>query len=235
MTEEPEASARRSRSFWRDNGLSLALVALFVLCVGAQCITGYSSVNAERAAHGLPALAVGAYLGTGTFLDGMFVNLQAAFLQLAVLITFSAFLEQRGAAHSRKPADEKAAQRRYRQKPVLPDGARGANKISGRAGWLYRNSLSLAFIGLFLLCFVLHVWSGMKQTNELARLANEPSVGVVSYLVSPRFWFSNFQTWQAEFLAISAYVVLSIFLRQAHSSESKPEDALDSETGVTNE
>lgn len=234
MAEEPEASDRRERSFWRDNGLSLALAALFLLCVGAQCITGYLSINTERSAHGLPALAVGAYLMTGTFLDGMFVNLQAAFLQLAVLITFSAFLEQRGAAHSRKPAGERSA-RRPDGRPVLPDGSRDRRELPRHRGWLYRNSLSLAFIGLFLLFFALHVWFGVKQTNELASLTREPRVEVMDYAISSRFWFSNFQTWQAEFFAICAYVLLSIFLRQARSSESKPEDAPDSETGVTNE
>jgi hypothetical protein len=36
------------------------------------------------------------------------------------------------------------------------------------------------------------------------------------------FWFQSLQNWQSEFLAIGAMVVLSIFLRQRGSPESKP-------------
>jgi hypothetical protein len=45
------------------------------------------------------------------------------------------------------------------------------------------------------------------------------------------FWFQSFQNWQSEFLAIGAMVVLTIFLRQKGSPESKPVDAAHSETG----
>ena len=45
------------------------------------------------------------------------------------------------------------------------------------------------------------------------------------YLVSSRFWFESFQNWQSEFLSLAAMVVLTIFLRQRGSPESKPVDA----------
>ncbi len=44
----------------------------------------------------------------------------------------------------------------------------------------------------------------------------------------------NFQTWQAEYLVIALYLVLSVFLRQQGSAESKPADASDGETGEHN-
>lgn len=40
-----------------------------------------------------------------------------------------------------------------------------------------------------------------------------------------------FQNWQSEFLAVGAIVVLSIFLRQYRSPESKPVIASNAETG----
>jgi hypothetical protein len=40
------------------------------------------------------------------------------------------------------------------------------------------------------------------------------------------------QNWQSEFLSIGLMVVLSIFLRQKGSPESKPVDAAHSETGT---
>ena len=45
-----------------------------------------------------------------------------------------------------------------------------------------------------------------------------------------RFWFESFQNWQSEFLAIAAMVVLSIWLRQRGSPESKPVDTPHHET-----
>jgi hypothetical protein len=46
-----------------------------------------------------------------------------------------------------------------------------------------------------------------------------------------QFWFESLQNWQSEFLAVLAIVVLSIWLRQHGSPESKPVDAPHSETG----
>jgi len=47
-----------------------------------------------------------------------------------------------------------------------------------------------------------------------------------------RFWFESFQNWQSEFLAVLALVVLSIWLRQKDSPQSKPVKAPHSQTGT---
>src|SRR5829696_8347889 len=96
---------------------------------------------------------------------------------------------------------------------------------------LYENSLSLAFLLLFLLAFFLHGLSGMGNYNEEQALHGQPAVSLGEYLSSSRFWFESFQNWQSEFLAIWAMVVFSIYLRQRGSPESKPVDSPHSETG----
>ena len=58
-----------------------------------------------------------------------------------------------------------------------------------------------------------------------------PAVTVASYLGTSQFWFESLQNWQSEFLAIGAMVVLSIFLRQKGSPESKPVDSPHRQTG----
>jgi hypothetical protein len=45
------------------------------------------------------------------------------------------------------------------------------------------------------------------------------------------FWFQSFQNWQSEFLAVRTIVVLSVFLRQRGSAESKPVHAPHHKTG----
>jgi hypothetical protein len=57
------------------------------------------------------------------------------------------------------------------------------------------------------------------------------TIAILAYLVEPRFWFESLQNWQSEFLALLAMVVLSIFLRQRGSPESKPVYAPHWETG----
>jgi hypothetical protein len=52
-----------------------------------------------------------------------------------------------------------------------------------------------------------------------------------AYILMPRFWFESLQNWQSEFLAVLAIVVLSIYLRQQGSPESKPVDASMDDTG----
>jgi hypothetical protein len=53
----------------------------------------------------------------------------------------------------------------------------------------------------------------------------------MQYLGSSRFWFESLQNWQSEFLAIASMVVLTIFLHQHGSPESKPVDSPHDETG----
>jgi hypothetical protein len=57
------------------------------------------------------------------------------------------------------------------------------------------------------------------------------SVTTFRYIRHAQFWFESFQNWQSEFLAVASIVVLTIFLRQYGSSESKPVAAPHALTG----
>jgi hypothetical protein len=52
------------------------------------------------------------------------------------------------------------------------------------------------------------------------------------YLMAPDFWNRTFQNWQSEFLAVASMVVLSIYLRERGSPESKPVGEPHASTGV---
>ncbi len=210
-----------------DNGMSVALTVLFLACLAGQSLSGWLAYDQSLRDGRFPGIGYGAYLRTGSFLDGVFSNWQAAILQLAVLIAFGSVLRQKGAAHSRKPDDE------------LKPGKLTALewKIGPRPldEWLYANSLSLAFLAMFALTFALHAAFGTMKHNEDQALRHLPPVSAGSYAASSDFWFSVLQAWEAEFGAIGVYVVLSIFLRQERSSESKPVGASDDHTGDANE
>jgi hypothetical protein len=91
--------------------------------------------------------------------------------------------------------------------------------------------LSLAFILLFLISFVAHAIGGTNARNEEELVHGGHTITVLEYVRSSQFWFESFQNWQSEFLSIALMVVLSIFLRQRGSPESKPVDAPHRQTG----
>ena len=85
----------------KNNSLSIVLFALFLISISAQSFAGWRLQNETLAAHGQAPVGYWHNLSTGTFLEGLATNWQAAFLQLGSLIVFSGFLYQRGAPHSR--------------------------------------------------------------------------------------------------------------------------------------
>lgn len=220
---EPETLWRGVKKFVKNDSLSIALFSLFLLSIAGQAVSGWFAYNAALRTAGFHAIGLAAWLRTGHFLDGVFANWQAAVLQLAVLIAFSSVLRQKGAAHSLKPEAE--THRRLIWKIT--------RRKSGRE-WLRANSLGLAFFGMFIVTFALHSVFGTWDYNEDLMLRHLPGISWASYLVSSSFWASVFETWEAEFAIIGTYVVLSIFLRQERSPESKPVDASNTQTGVTN-
>jgi hypothetical protein len=56
-------------------------------------------------------------------------------------------------------------------------------------------------------------------------------VTTLTFLGTSQFWFESFQNWQSEFLAVASIVLLSIYLRERGSPESKPVAAPHDETG----
>jgi hypothetical protein len=221
----------RLKKLVSDNSMSIALFSLFLLCVVGQGLSGWSAYNGSLKAAHLRPIRLGAYLGTGNFLDGILSNWQAAILQLAVLIAFGSVLRQKGAAHSRQPEPDSHAAKVLSQRTVeWKLGLRSTAK-----DWLYGNSLSLAFLAMFLATFALHALFGDWAYNEEQTLRHLPPSTLGAYAVSSSFWFSVFQCWEAEFAVIGIYIVLSIFLRQDQSSESKPVGAADGQTGGANE
>ena len=209
----------------RDNSMSILFGLLFVATLVGQAVTGYHQANQQLAAHGRAALSVGSWLTSGGFLNAMAVNWQAAILQLATLVLAGAVLYQRGASHSRDP--DKDAHESAEDKQRERDEER-------RFTWVRRHSLSLVLVASFLLTFTAHVFVGSAAYNEQRSLSGQAPLTPEAYVASAQFWFENFQTWEAEFAVILLFVVLTIFLREERSAESKPLGASEATTGETN-
>ncbi len=90
-----------------------------------------------------------------------------------------------------------------------------------KKGFFYKNSLTIVFSVLFVLAIVGQALTGWKEYNQERELDHYPSVVVSSYLTSGHFIQATFENWESEFLQMYLFVVLTVFLRQKGSSESK--------------
>ena len=100
---------------------------------------------------------------------------------------------------------------------------------SGRA--IYARSLGIALFLLFLLSFVMHWTQSARAAAIEAKDHGEAALSTIAYLGDPHLWFESFQNWQSEFLSTAVLVLLSIFLRQKESPESKAVAASHAQTG----
>jgi hypothetical protein len=227
-SDQSEAAVRR---VFRENGLSIVLIALFLLFWAGQSVVGHREYNDEQREHGQPEAAYTAYLGTSHFWEATTENWESEFLQIFSYVFLTAFLFQKGSAESKK-LDE--------PEPVDRDPRESRNKADApwpvrRGGFvlkLYEYSLSLTFLLIFLVSIALHAVAGSVDYNqEQGAHGQVTTLSPLQYAGTSRFWFESLQNWQSEFLAIAAVVVLSIFLRQRGSPESKPVDSPHHETG----
>ena len=216
---------------WRNNSLSIVLVLLCLLCMVGHAYSGWLAYNDDQQQHGQPPVSLSEFLRSSEFGETVFENWESEFLQMGFYVVLTVFLYQKGSSESKKHDGTDEVEndpRAHRNDPDVPWPVKAG-------GWrlsLYNNSLSLAFLVLFLISFAGHAVHGARKYNEQQHEhgASEP-ISVVAYMQQPQFWYESFQNWQSEFLAVLAIVVLSIWLRQWGSPESKPVYASHSETG----
>ena len=83
------------------------------------------------------------------------------------------------------------------------------------------NGLSVVLFLLFFLTLVGQYFTGYHEYNDDRQAHGKPEVGYVEYFGEGHFIEAVFENWESEFLQMGMYVVLTIFLFQKGSSESK--------------
>jgi hypothetical protein len=215
----------------RNNGLSIVLGALFLLFMGGQTFTGWQAFNEEQREHDRSGVRLDQYLRSGHFMEATAENWESEFLQMAAYVLLTVFLFQRGSAESKKIDEPEAVDRDPRMFKTKSDAPWPVR----RGGWIlsvYKNSLSIAFIVLFLVSLALHAIGGAAHHNDEATAHGGEVLSVSEFVRTSQFWFESFQNWQSEFLSLVAMVLLSVYLRQRGSPESKPVDAAHGDTGA---
>lgn len=207
-------------SFFYRNGLSIVLLLLMVLCWGGQFFTGWRTLNSELLENGKPALNLVSYLSSGHFIQATFENWESEFLQMMLYILLTVSLRQKGSSESKSLEEKEDVDR----DPAAHRDAPWPVKKGGFVLMIYQNSLSIAFFILFVISFILHFYGSLKEFNSEQLMKDKPLLPWEAYIQSSRFWFESLQNWQSEFLAVASIVILSIWLRQKGSPESKPVD-----------
>ncbi len=216
----------KKQSFFYRNGLSIVLFTLMLIFLIGQFFTGWKTENKELIENGQSALTFGQYLQSGHCIQATFENWESEFLQMMLYILLTVSLRQKGSSESKslekmEDVDKEPSAHSHAPWPVKKGGV-----------WLaiYKHSLSIAFAVLFLISFSLHYYGSWKDYNAEQMIKGDRPLNAGDYIFESRFWFESFQNWQSEFLAVLSIVILSIWLREKGSPESKPVDMANDKT-----
>ncbi|TDD01984.1 hypothetical protein E1292_24640 [Nonomuraea deserti] len=217
----------------KDNALSLMFLILFVLSVCGQAVAGLLDYNDRQVAAGAEPVSLLDYVASSSFAVDVAENWQSEYLQFFLFIMVTVWLVQRGSPESKEPGEEGAeSDEQQRIGRYAEAGSPAWARARGLRLWVFSNSLGLVMGAIFLLSWLAQSVAGQAAYNA-GRLGDlRDPVSWSAYVTSPEFWNRSLQNWQSELLAVLSMVVLSIYLRQRGSPESKPVGAPHASTGV---
>jgi hypothetical protein len=223
-----------SYGFIRNNALSLAFGALFLITLVGQAISGVADFNAQQIADGLPQVGFLDYVTSSSFAVDVMENWQSEYLQFLLYILATVWLVQKGSSESKDPGDEGTDSDREQRI------GRHANVDSPAwarfGGWrtaVFSRSLGLLMGALFLLTWAASAIAGWAAFNSQQLGQRQDPVTFVGYLGEADFWNRSFQNWQSEMLAVGSMAIFAVYLRQRGSPESKPVGVAHADTGQT--
>ncbi|WP_209740129.1 DUF6766 family protein [Aureimonas populi] len=202
---------------------------LFAGSILGQWLTGWRVALEDAARHGQPMLSLAAYTISPEFLSPVFENWESEFLQMSAYVMLTAVLFQRGSSESKDP-DAPPRDADLAAQAHAP-GAPAILRWGPLWRAFYARSLGMVLGLLFAISFVIHWTQSARVASQDALEHGEGPVTILGYLLDPQLWFESFQNWQSEFLSTALLVVLSIYLRQRESPESKPVAAPHGQTG----
>ncbi|MFF1720205.1 DUF6766 family protein [Streptomyces sviceus] len=223
----------RTRGFLRDNGLGLAFGIGFLVALAGQAIAGYADFNNQLTTEGLAQVGFGEYLMSSDFAVDVTENWQSEYLQFFLYITATVWLLQRGSPESKEmhkagtesDQDQKVGTYAHQNSPRWA-------AVGGLRQWLYSQSLGLVMGAIFVFSWLAQSIGGVAAYNEEQLRQLQAPMSWSSYVGSADFWSRTLQNWQSELLAVASMAILSVYLRQRGSPESKPVGAAHSSTGV---
>jgi hypothetical protein len=217
----------------KENSLGLVFGLLFLLVLVAQSIAGLADFNERQISQSLEPISYLRYITSASFGVDVAENWQSEYLQFFLYILLTVWLLQKGSPES-KSLDEAGLESDKEQKvgEFAEEDSPAWAKAGGFRRALFSNSLGTVMGLLFLGSWLAQSIAGVAAFDEeqLSNLQDPVTWG--QYLMEPDFWNRTLQNWQSELLAVASMAILSIYLRQRGSPQSKPVGAAHATTGV---
>jgi hypothetical protein len=208
--------------FLRENGLGVFFGLIFLASLAGQALVGHSDFNHGQIAHHGDPVSLGRYLVSSDFGANVLENWQSEYLQFTLYILGTVWLLQRGSPESKEL--DKPGRESDEEQMVGPHAREDSPRwavVGGLRRRLYENSLVGVMATVWLASWLAQAITGRVAYNAEQLDHNEAALTFWQYVGSSDFWNRTLQNWQSEFLAVGSMAVLSIYLRQRGSPESK--------------
>lgn len=211
------------RGFLKDNGLSVGFGLLFLATLIGQAISGHAVVNHDQLLHQGDPISLGHYVSSALFWADVMENWQSEYLQFSLYIFATVYLIQKGSNESKKPEDigRESDEQQLLGAHVKRNSPRWAKHGDLRT-IIYSNSLLVVMTSIWVASWLAQSITGRVNYNAEQLDHQSAPVSWLSYITTSDFWNRTLQNWQSEFLAVGSMVILSVYLRQRGSPESKP-------------
>jgi hypothetical protein len=223
----------------RNHGLSIFFLVILLAALAGQAVAGHADYNNDEIEHAEllheepQTISLGRYVVSSSFGQAVMENWQSEYLQFFLFILMTVWLVQKGSPESKEL--DKAGRESDEDQQVgehATDDSPAWARTRGIRLWIYSNSLLLVMGAIFLGSWFAQSVTGWSAYNADQIEHEQEPLSWLQYVGSADFWQTTLQNWQSEFLAVGSMAVLSIYLRQRGSPESKPVGAPHSATGV---
>ncbi len=215
-----------------DNALTLAFLGLFFAALVGQAFVGHAAFNHDQVAHQAETISFWRFVSSSAYWVDVMENWQSEYLQFTLYILATVWLIQRGSTESKEPGEEGLESDAEQQ---VGEHAQDDSPRWARGGWrtgLYSHSLLIVMTLIWIASWAASAVTGRIAYNAEQLDHHEAALSLLQYAGTSDFWDRTLQNWQSEFLAVGSMAVLSIYLRERGSSESKPVGAAHGATGV---
>jgi uncharacterized membrane protein YeiB len=215
------------------HSLGLFFGVIFVLSLIGQAFAGWKQFNQQQVASSVGQISLPDYLASSSFAVDVAENWQSEFLQFLLYIVATVWLLQIGSPESKELTKAGLESDQDQKVGHFSDEAspRWA-AVGGLRTLVYSWSLTLVMAAIFVASWFAQSIAGWSAFNETRLQDMQDPISWAGYLVNADFWARTLQNWQSEFLAVGAMAVLSIYLRQRGSPESKPVGEAHTSTGI---
>ena len=216
----------------RDHGLSLFFGGLFVLALVGESIAGVALYNNDQRGSGGETVTFWHYVTSSSFAADVAENWQSEYLQFFLYILLTVWLVQRGSTESKEL--DKAGRESDQDQKIGRYATADSPRWAAVGGWrtaVFSRSLGTVMGLIFIGSWLAQSIAGRASYNSQQLADFSDPVSWAGYATSADFWNRTLQNWQSEFLAVASMVILSVYLRQRGSPESKPVGAAHGATG----